>query len=168
MAPAASAESKAGAAASGGCFARRDHLLQIEEQVQKLWEEKRPYDVNAPVSPQPQSAVVSAEGVGCGLSSASKKNKFFCTFPYPYMNGLLHLGHGHTLCRAEFQARYFRLRGKNVLWPFALHCTGMPILACADKLKREIEAQKKQEEKKHPDEVRYTNMRCSRGAMTTE
>lgn len=29
--------------------------------------------------------------------------------------------------------------GKKVLFPFGFHCTGMPIKACADKLKREIE-----------------------------
>ena len=34
---------------------------------------------------------------------------------------------------------YYRLRGRRALWPFGFHCTGMPIKACADKLKREIE-----------------------------
>lgn len=35
--------------------------------------------------------------------------------------------------------RYQRLRGKEVLFPFGFHCTGMPIKTCADKLQREIE-----------------------------
>lgn len=61
------------------------------------------------------------------------------TFPYPYMNGRLHLGHTFTLAKCDFTIGYQRLLGKKCLFPFGLHCTGMPIKACADKLKREIE-----------------------------
>ncbi|TBU01421.1 leucine--tRNA ligase [Hamiltosporidium magnivora] len=64
--------------------------------------------------------------------------KYFVTFPYPYMNGKLHLGHLFTLSKAEFMARYQQLKGKNVLFPFAFHCTGMPISASADRLKEEL------------------------------
>jgi leucyl-tRNA synthetase len=65
--------------------------------------------------------------------------KFFVTFPYPYMNGVFHIGHAFTITKAEFAVRYQRLCGKSVLFPFAFHCTGMPISAAADRLKREIE-----------------------------
>lgn len=61
------------------------------------------------------------------------------TFPYPYMNGRLHLGHTFTLTKCEFSIGYQRLLGKKCLFPFGLHCTGMPIKAGADKLKREME-----------------------------
>jgi leucyl-tRNA synthetase len=54
------------------------------------------------------------------------------------MNGRLHLGHAFTLSKAEFAVGYQRLKGKRILFPFGLHCTGMPIKACADKIKREI------------------------------
>jgi len=67
------------------------------------------------------------------------KPKFMATFPYPYMNGRLHLGHTFTLGKAEFAVGFERLKGKQTLYPFGLHCTGMPIKACADKLKRELE-----------------------------
>lgn len=67
------------------------------------------------------------------------REKFFATFPYPYMNGRLHLGHSFSLSKCEFACGYERLKGKRVCFPFGFHCTGMPIKACADKLKREIE-----------------------------
>uniref|UniRef100_A0A8C4E8K3 leucine--tRNA ligase n=1 Tax=Dicentrarchus labrax TaxID=13489 RepID=A0A8C4E8K3_DICLA len=55
------------------------------------------------------------------------------------MNGRLHLGHTFSLSKCEFAVGYQSLKGKKCLFPFGLHCTGMPIKACADKLKREME-----------------------------
>jgi leucyl-tRNA synthetase len=55
------------------------------------------------------------------------------------MNGLLHQGHAFSLSKIEFGAACHRLRGSNVLLPFAFHCTRMPIEASADKLAREIQ-----------------------------
>jgi leucyl-tRNA synthetase len=43
------------------------------------------------------------------------------------------------LTKCDFAVGYQRLLGKKCLYPFAFHCTGMPIKACADKLKREME-----------------------------
>lgn len=107
-----------GDAAQKGGSARRDALLEIEQRVQKKWEEAKVYDQDLPTD--------------------LTKEKFFGTFPYPYMNGVLHLGHAFTLSKLEFAARYQRLLGKQVLFPFGFHCTGMPICAAADRLKREI------------------------------
>lgn len=64
--------------------------------------------------------------------------KFFVTFPYPYMNGKLHLGHGYTIMNAELSARYMKSKGYNVLFPFGFHGSGMPIVTCAKKLEREL------------------------------
>jgi len=61
------------------------------------------------------------------------------------MNGRLHLGHAFSLTKAEFAARFMRLDGKRVLFPFAFHCTGMPISAAAMKLKADLASQAKEE-----------------------
>lgn len=68
-----------------------------------------------------------------------EKPKYMITFPYPYMNGRLHLGHAFTMSKADFMASFMRHEGYNVMFPFAFHATGTPIAACIEKLKREIE-----------------------------
>ncbi|KAF8411921.1 hypothetical protein HHK36_004479 [Tetracentron sinense] len=105
----------------GKSFARRDRLLEIEAKVRDWWEEKDVFKSESCERP-PEPG-----------------EKFFGNFPYPYMNGFLHLGHAFSLSKLEFAAAYHRLRGANVLLPFAFHCTGMPIKASADKLAREIQ-----------------------------
>ena len=100
--------------------ARRDALLNIQESSQKKWRDAKVFEADAP------------------KAGEAKPTKFFGNFPYPYMNGLLHLGHAFSLSKLEFASAYHRLKGENVLFPQAFHCTGMPIKACADKLKREI------------------------------
>ena len=35
------------------------------------------------------------------------------TFPYPYMNGMLPLGHAFTATKAEFATRYIKLRKED-------------------------------------------------------
>ncbi|ETN58342.1 leucyl-tRNA synthetase [Anopheles darlingi] len=99
-----------------------EFLQKIEREIQERWQKDRVYDVDAPVEPRTRD-----------------DEKFLVTFPYPYMNGRLHLGHAFSLSKAEFAVRYHRLKGRKVLFPLGFHCTGMPIKACADKLKREIE-----------------------------
>jgi leucyl-tRNA synthetase len=55
-----------------------------------------------------------------------------------FRNGRLHVGHTFSLSKAEFAVGFERMRGKRALFPFGFHATGMPIKACADKLKFEI------------------------------
>ena len=57
------------------------------------------------------------------------------------MNGYQHLGFGTSFLRAEFQSRFRRMLGYNVLHPQAFHCTGLPILGAA---KRVAEKEPKQ------------------------
>ncbi|KAK6915892.1 Aminoacyl-tRNA synthetase, class Ia [Dillenia turbinata] len=105
----------------GKSFARRDRLLEIEAYARSKWEQEEVFRSESRERP-PEPG-----------------EKFFGNFPYPYMNGYLHLGHAFSLSKLEFAAAFHRLRGANVLLPFAFHCTGMPIKASADKLAREIQ-----------------------------
>ena len=52
------------------------------------------------------------------------------------MNGLLHVGHGFTATRVDAYARYKRMRGFNVLFPWAWHWTGATIAGQCERLKR--------------------------------
>eukprot|EP00592_Proboscia_alata_P010622 CAMPEP_0194352348 /NCGR_PEP_ID=MMETSP0174-20130528/741_1 /TAXON_ID=216777 /ORGANISM="Proboscia alata, Strain PI-D3" /LENGTH=1095 /DNA_ID=CAMNT_0039120341 /DNA_START=121 /DNA_END=3408 /DNA_ORIENTATION=- len=99
--------------------AKRDALRTNERSIQSLWEDEKVYEVDA--------------------EESSEREKFMVTFPYPYSNGNLHIGHAFSLTKSVFRAQYERHLGKNVLWPFAFHCTGMPIQAAANKLKSELE-----------------------------
>jgi len=68
-------------------------------------------------------------------ANPDSKPKFFVNFPYPYMNSLMHIGHFYTLIRVEAMARYKRMRGYNVLFPQAWHCTGSPIENAAQRIR---------------------------------
>ncbi len=84
----------------------------VEERWQRRWAEARAFEAE----PDPS------------------RPKYFVNFPYPYMNGYIHIGHTFTLLQLEFAARYHRMLGQNVLWPFAFHCTGTPIVAAAQRV----------------------------------
>lgn len=93
-----------------------DEMRLIEKNVQKKWKDSKN-----------DTTVIK-----------NKKMSYFATFPYPYMNGYLHLGHAYTMSKQDFACRYHRMLGHNVLEPFSFHLTGMPIVAAADKLKEDI------------------------------
>ena len=91
----------------------------MEKKYQDRWQSEKLFQVNAP----PAADTL-------GLSHAeimAKYQKWFGTFPYPYMNGSLHLGHAFTISKIEFAAGYQRMLGKRVLFPHGFHVTGMPI-----------------------------------------
>ncbi|MEM4397870.1 MAG: leucine--tRNA ligase, partial [Candidatus Woesearchaeota archaeon] len=63
------------------------------------------------------------------------KKKFFGTFPYPYVNSYLHIGHFYSSMKVEALARYKRMQGYNVLYAQGWHCTGSPIVSTAKRIK---------------------------------
>ena len=97
---------------------KRDSLIEEEENLQEIWEKENRFHPMVDI----------------------KRNKFFVTFPYPYMNGTLHLGHAYTVLKADIISRFKEQLGYNVLFPIAFHGTGMPIVACANRLKNEIDS----------------------------
>ncbi len=58
--------------------ARRDQLTAYQTSAQASWSTSKAFEVNA---------------------DKEKTIKFFGNFPYPYMNGLLHLGHAFSLSK---------------------------------------------------------------------
>lgn len=83
------------------------NLNEIANKWQKKWEEKKIF-----------YAIPD-----------KKKKKFFVNFPYPYVNGYLHLGHLFSFMRLDIMARYKRMKGYNVLFSQGFHATGQPIIA---------------------------------------
>ena len=106
-------------------------MIAIEKKYQKRWQESGIFNGNAP-SPD-QAPTLSAQEI------RDRNPKYFGTFAYPYMNGTLHAGHSFTVSKVEFTAGFSRMKGKRVLFPLGFHCTGMPIKACADKLRDDIQ-----------------------------
>lgn len=99
---------------------RRDLLVQLQGESQNKWEDLKCFEEDA------------------GTANSGEE-KYLVTFPYPYCNGYLHVGHAFTISKPEFIVAYKRLKGVKCLYPFGFHCTGMPIQACANKLKTEFE-----------------------------
>jgi leucyl-tRNA synthetase len=88
-------------------------LRQLEQKWRKKWETARIFEAD----PDPN------------------KQKFFITFPFSYMNGPLHVGHGFTATRVDAIARFKRMQGYNVLFPWAWHWTGETIAGASERVK---------------------------------
>jgi leucyl-tRNA synthetase len=93
-------------------------LKQIEEKWRAKWETAHLFEAD----PHPS------------------KPKLMVTFPYPYMNGPLHVGHTFTASRVDAYARFKRMQGYNVLWPWAWHWTGQPLLGASERVAKGDEA----------------------------
>ena len=97
---------------------------KIEKKWQKRWEDEKAFQVER-----------------------DNRKKYYIAIVYPYMSGLLHLGHLFTYTFSEIMLRYKRMQGFNTLAKFGFHCTGTPIVAAANRVKekepKQIETLKK-------------------------
>ena len=75
---------------------------EIEEKIQRFWEEKRIYKFDL----------------------QSEKPVFSIDTPPPTFSGEIHMGHAMSYSQAEFMARYKRMRGYNVFYPMGFDDNG--------------------------------------------
>jgi leucyl-tRNA synthetase len=88
-------------------------LSQLEKKWQQAWESAKIFEADPD----------------------QNEKKFFITFPFSYMNGPLHVGHGFTATRVDAYARFKRMKGFNVLFPWAWHWTGETIAGASERVK---------------------------------
>lgn len=144
MAPAPTPKAAGGAAvpASGGPIqlentSKRDYLKGLEKKYQAQWAAERAFEIDSPMQQTPDANTPSAPGQSSltanEITQMSPEEirehypKWLGTFPYPYMNGSLHLGHAFSVSKLEFATGFERMLGKKALFPFGFHATGMPI-----------------------------------------
>ena len=84
---------------------------EIETKWRKVWSDSKDFETNP-----------------------NEKPKKFITVAYPYPNSPQHIGHGRTYTLADVHARYYRMRGYNVLFPMGFHYTGTPVLGMAKRI----------------------------------
>ena len=69
-------------------------------------------------------------------SNPSDREKFYITVAFPYPSGAMHVGHGRTYIAPDVIARFWRMRGKQVLFPMAFHVTGAPVVGISKRIAR--------------------------------
>ncbi|MGD1004398.1 MAG: leucine--tRNA ligase [Methanoregulaceae archaeon] len=72
-------------------------------------------------------------------SNPSDKEKYYLNVAYPYPSGAMHVGHGRTYIVPDVIARFWRMRGRQVLYPMAFHVTGAPVIGISKRIGRKDE-----------------------------
>src|SRR3990167_484772 len=86
----------------------------IEKQMQTLWREMRAY----------------------AFKSDPSKPLYSIDTPPPTVNGSLHIGHIFSYTQAEMIARYRRMQGYHVFYPFGFDNNGLPTERLVEKEKK--------------------------------
>ena len=76
----------------------------VEKEIQKFWDENRVYE----------------------FANNDKRPLFTIDTPPPTVSGSLHIGHIFSYTQAEIIARYRRMTGYNVFYPFGFDDNGLP------------------------------------------
>jgi len=70
-------------------------------------------------------------------ATPSTKEKFYLNVAYPYPSGAMHVGHGRTYIVPDVIARFWRMRGREVLYPMAFHVTGAPVIGISKRIAKQ-------------------------------
>ncbi|MFA7707782.1 MAG: valine--tRNA ligase [Candidatus Pacearchaeota archaeon] len=86
---------------------------EVEEQIKQFWKQKKIFKFDS-----------------------SKKEKIFSIdTPPPTVSGKMHIGHSYMYSQMDFIARFHRMLGENVFYPFGTDDNGLPTERLVEKLK---------------------------------
>lgn len=83
---------------------KKINIQETEEEVFSFWEKKKIYKFNP----------------------KEKKPIFAIDTPPPTISGKMHMGHAFSYSHQDFIARYQRMKGQNVFYPFGTDDNGLP------------------------------------------
>lgn len=62
------------------------------------------------------------------------REKLYINVAFPYPSGAMHVGHGRTYTVPDVIARFWRMKGKQVLFPMGFHVTGTPVIGISKRI----------------------------------
>lgn len=93
--------------------AKKYNPLTDEKQWQEFWEKHKTY----------------------AFDPKSKKQIYSIDTPPPTVSGKMHLGHAFSYSQQDFVARYHRMKGENVFYPFGIDDNGLATERMIEKMK---------------------------------
>ena len=84
----------------------------VEEKLKKFWEKEKIYKFNP----------------------ENKKEIFSIDTPPPTVSGEMHIGHAFSYSQQDFIARFMRMKGKSIFYPFGTDDNGLPTERLVEKI----------------------------------